>query len=196
MADTPHLVDMEIQALLDGGLAGSAARAARSHLATCARCARRLEAQARLFAEIESWEEAAPPHDLEPRVLAALRPPSTPIGLRWAAALQAGLVLLIVALAWPVVTSLAQSLNLPSLWVPTTSTVEAWLAETSAFTAALEASLQALPGSAAAWLRLAPNWIAIWPAIVAGAGLAAVVGNSILLSGNATSSRAARARRL
>jgi len=187
---------MEIQALLDGGLDGSAARAARAHLATCAKCARRLEAQTRLFAEIESWEEAEPPHDLAPRVLAALRSPSTPIGLRWAAALQAGLVLLIVSLAWPLVTNLAQSLRLPSVWFPATSAIEAWLAETSALTAALEASLLALPDSAAAWLRLAPNWIAIWPAVVAGAALAAVVGNSILLSGNATSSRAARARRL
>jgi len=122
--------------------------------------------------------------------------PSTPIGLRWVAALQAGLVLLIVALAWPLVTSLLQSLHLPSLWFPTTSTIEAWLAEAYALTAALATSLQALPGSAAAWLRLAPNWIAVWPAVVAGGALAAVVGNSILLSGNAPRSHAARARRL
>jgi len=196
MAETPHLTDMEIQAWLDRGLDRSAAPAVRAHLATCTKCARRLEAQARLFAEIESWEELTPPHDLEPRVMAALRPPSTPIGLRWVAALQAGLVLLIVALAWPLVTSLLQSLHLPSLWFPTTSTIEAWLAEAYALTAALATSLQALPGSAAAWLRLAPNWIAVWPAVVAGGALAAVVGNSILLSGNAPRSHAARARRL
>ncbi len=195
MVETAHLPDLEIQALLDGELDEHAARAARTHLAMCAKCARRLAAQARFFARIESWEEAVPPHDLAPRVLDVLHTPATPVGLRWAAVLQAGLVLLIIALGWPLLTGLAQSVHLPSVGLPATINIEGWLAELAAFTMALEASILALPDSAAAWLRLAPDWIAIWPAVVAGAALVAVVGNSVLLSGTATNSRIVRVRR-
>ena len=196
MAETAHPPDLEIQALLDGGLDDRAERAARSHLATCAACARRLQAQARLFARIESWEEAAPPHDLAPLVLDALHTPAVPVGLRWATALQAGLVLLVVALGWPLIAGLARNVRLPSLALPTMHAIGVWLGESSALIAALRASLLPSPDTAGGWLRLAPNEIAIWPAVVAGAALVALVGNSILLSGTAGNPPVARARRL
>jgi len=50
--------------------------------------------------------------------------------------------------------------------------------------------------SADAWLRLAPQWMTLSPAIVAGALLVAVLGNSILLAGDAAGRRSVRPRRL
>ncbi len=196
MAEKFHLPDLEIQALLDGALDDGAARAARAHLATCAGCTRRMEAEARLFAEIESWEEATPPHDLAPRVLTGLRTPAVPVGLRWAAALQAGLVLLVVALGWPFIAGNAQHLRLPSILLPGAGTMEAWLEGASTWIPALKASLLLMPDSAAIWLRTVPNGIAIWPALAGVAVLVALVGNSILLWGAAGSPRAARPRRV
>ena len=194
MADSPHLPDREIHLLLDGALDERAAQAARAHLTACASCALRLETQARLFAAIESWEETPPAHDLVPRVLAGLRPPATPVGLSWAVALQAGVALLIAALLWPLVAGLAQSIRLPA--IPAPGLIETWLAETSSWTASIEASLLDSLNSAQAWLRMPPDWIAIWPLVVAGAALVAVVGNSILLSRSAAGSRPAGLRRL
>jgi hypothetical protein len=44
--------------------------------------------------------------------------------------------------------------------------------------------LQPVIDSADAWLNLAPQWMTLAPAIVAGALLVAVLGNSILLAGD------------
>jgi anti-sigma factor RsiW len=128
--------------LLDGALDDGAAQAARAHLAACAGCARRLEVQARLFAEIESWEEAAPPQDLGPRVLAALRTPAVPVGLRWAAALQAAWFYL-RGLGWPFSPACATP---PSPGHAASSRlIQVWLAGV-AFTTALKTSLLTLLG--------------------------------------------------
>ena len=59
-----------------------------------------------------------------------------------------------------------------------------------------EAAQQLLLDSADAWLRIAPQWMTLSPAIVGGALLVAVLGNSILLAGDAAGRRTVRPRRL
>jgi hypothetical protein len=196
MSDSHHLPDSEIQSLLDGALGERAAHAARAHLAACPRCTLRLEAQARLFAAIESWEEVPPKHNLVPRVLSALQPSATPVGLRWAAVVQAGAALLILILAWPILAGFAQGARLPSMWPLAPGEVEVWLAQMSELAASMEALSLDLIDSAQAWLRMTPDWLAIWPLVVAGAAIAAILGNSILLAGSAAGPQAARARRV
>jgi len=139
MSDSHHLLDSEIQSFLDGDLGERAAHAARAHLAACPRCTLRLEAQARLFAAIESWEEVPPKHNLVPRVLSALQPSATPVGLRWAAVVQAGAALLILILAWPILAGFAQGARLPSMWPLASGEVEVWLAQMSELAASMEA---------------------------------------------------------
>ena len=196
MADPHHLPDIGIQSLLDGALDERAADAARAHLAACPICTRRLEAQARLFAAIESWEEAPPEHDLVSRILTALHPPAPPVGLRWAAVVQAGVALLVLALAWPLITGLAQDVRVPSVWPLPSGAAELWLAQASVLAASFAALSLDLIDSAQAWFRMTPNRLAIWPLVVAGAAFVAIVGNSILLGGSAAGSHAARARRV
>jgi anti-sigma factor RsiW len=195
-SETPHLSDVEIQSLLDGALHQAAARAADAHLAVCPHCAARFEVQTRLHAAIASRVDAPPPHDLAPRVLAALRPSETPLVLRWASALQAALALLILALGWPLVASLTQNLRVPAEFSLVQGGIEALSAEVFVLSDAVEAMALSLFASAHAWLRTSPEWLALWPAVVAGAAFVAVVGNSILLTGSAAGSAAARPRRL
>jgi len=61
---------------------------------------------------------------------------------------------------------------------------------------AAEAALQPLLDSLDEWLRVTPEWMTLSPAIVAGALLVAVLGNSILLAGDASGWRRIRPRRL
>lgn len=196
MTEPSHLSDLDIQALLDKALDPREARQARAHLATCGDCARRAEAHAGLFAAIEAWADSDPPHDLAPGVLRALTQRATPIGLRVATVLQAGLAVLIVALAWPLVAGLFASFRLPALPGFDLSFSESISAQAQGAIVAFEAASQQLSVSADTWLRLAPQWATLWPAILAGAVLAAIVGNSILLAGRAPGARAARPRRL
>jgi len=195
MTDSHHLPDSEIQSLLDGALGERAALAARAHLALCPGCAHRLEAQARLFAAIESWEEAPPEHDLVPRVLRALEPPATPVGLRWAAVVQAAAALLMLVLAWPLLAGFAQGVRLPSISPLVPGAVEMWLAQTSELAASMEALSLDMIRSAQAWFGMTPDWLAIWPPVVASAAIVAILGNSILLAGT-PGSQAALVRRL
>jgi hypothetical protein len=194
--DTAHLSDLKIQALLDDALQGETARAARAHLSACADCARRVEAQAALFAALESWEESPPPHDLAPWIVQRLAHRRIPFGLSVATAVQAGLALLIVVLAWPLVVDLFSSVPLPTIQGFDLGLSETLAVQAGALVAEAQAAVLPLLDSADAWLRLAPQWMALSPAIVAGALLVAVLGNSILLAGDASGRRTVRPRRL
>ena len=196
MTEANHLSDLEIEALLDDALEGGAAREARAHLAACGACSRRAAARARLFAALETWEDTPPSRDLTPGIVQQLSYRRTPLGLSLATAVQAGLALLIAALAWPLVAPVFSSLQLPTI-----PGLEQGFSETLAVPAeglllAADAALQPWLDSADAWLRMAPQWVTLSPAIVAGALLVAVLGNSILLAGDAAGRRSVRPRRL
>jgi hypothetical protein len=195
MIEAKHLSDLEIQGLLDGDLDDGEARRARAHLAACRGCSGRFEVQASLFAAIESWDDSPPTHDLTPEILERLTERRMPFGLSVATAVQAGLALVIGVLVWPLVGPL-----FPALTLPTTPALELALSETLAapaegLVASAEAALQHLSISADAWLRLTSQWLRLWPAIVAGALLVAVLGNSILLAGDAAGRRSVGTRR-
>jgi hypothetical protein len=184
MPDRFHLSEAEIEALLDGALTPDETRRARQHVATCAECGRRLEAAERLFLAIESWEEVPVPGDFSPEVVRSLRQ-NLPVGLRVATAVQAGLVLVILLTAWPVIAALLPPLAIPRLPDLEVGLLPALGAQARAWLVSAWASGQHLQASLDRLTRLAPSWVGLWPAIVAAAALAAVVGNSILLAGRA-----------
>ena len=196
MTEARHLSDMAIQDLLDEALSASQAAEARRHLGACRSCARRVEARRRLFAALETWEDSPPPHDLAPGVVRALGHRTTPRSLRVATAVQAGLAVLIIVLAWPLVANLVGNVQLPTSLSLDPAWTEALAGESAAVVATAEAMLKQLSDSADAWLSLAAAWMTLWPAIVAGALLLAVLGNSILLAGDGAGMRRVRARRL
>jgi hypothetical protein len=196
MTETNHLSDMEIEALLDDALEGGAAREARVHLAACGVCSRRAAARAGLFAALETWEETPPSRDLTPGIVQRLSHRRMPLGLSLATAVQAGLALLIAALAWPLVEPVFSSLRLPTVPGLEIGFSETLTTQATGLFLAAEAALQPLLDSADAWLRMAPQWMTLSPAIVAGALLVAVLGNSILLAGDAAGRRSVRPRRL
>jgi hypothetical protein len=195
-AETKHLSDLEIEALLDEALEGRAGRAAHAHLAVCAECERRATARADLFAALESWEDSPPSRDLAPGIVRRLSQRRIPFGLSVATALQAVLALFIAAIAWPLVADLLSSVPLPAIPGAGPGASEILTAQLGELVNSSQAALQPFLDAADAWLRLAPRWMALSPAIVAGALLVAVLGNSILLAGDATGRRGIRPRRL
>jgi len=196
MTETKHLSDLEIEALLDEALEAGAAREARAHLAACGACSRRTAARARLFAALETWEESPPSYDLTPGIVRRLSHRRMPLGLSLATAVQAGLALLIAVLAWPLVAPVFSSLQIPTIPGLELGFSATLAAQAEGLLLASEAALQPLLDSADAWLRMAPQWMTLSPAIVAGALLVAVLGNSILLAGDAAGRRSVRLRRL
>ena len=196
MAEAGHLSDLEIEALLDGALEGGAAREARAHLAACGVCSRRAAARARLFAAIEAWEETPPSRDLMPGIVQELSHRRMPLGLSLATAVQAGLALLIAVLAWPLVAPAFSSLQLPTIPGLELGFSETLSTQAEELLIAAAAALQPFFDSADSWVRLAPQWMTLSPAIVAVALLLAVLGNSILLAGDAAGRRSVRPRRL
>lgn len=179
MRDAGHLSDLEIQALLDDALDAAEVKEARLHLAACRGCARRVEAQSRLFTAIESWGDAPPPHDLALRVVRSLADRRTPVGLQLATLVEAGLAILLIALAWPVLTTPLASVTLPTI-AGIGTLLPDLLAGLSEAIVASEALLHQASASMEAWLPLAREWMTLWPAIIAGALLVAILGNSIL----------------
>jgi hypothetical protein len=202
MTEIAHLSDLEIQGLLDDALRGEGAAAARAHLATCRDCTRRVRAQSALFAAIESWEETPPSRDLAPEVVRRLSQRRIPFGLSVATAVQAALALLIAVLAWPLVAGLFSTVPLPAVPAVDLGALEVLALQLGELVASSQTALQPVIDSADVWLNLAPQWIALRipegmalaPAIVAGALLVAVLGNSILLAGDGTG-RTIRPRR-
>jgi hypothetical protein len=166
------------------------------HLAACGVCSRRAAARAGLFAALETWEETPPSRDLAPGIVQRLSHRRMPLGLSLATAVQAGLALLIAALAWPLVEPVFSSLRLPTVPGLEMGFSETLTTQAEGLFLAAEAALQPLLDSADAWLRMAPQWVTLSPAIVAGALLVAVLGNSILLAGDAAGRRSVRPRRL
>ena len=196
MTETRHVSDLEIEALLDDALEGGAAREARAHLAACGACSRRAAARASLFAALETWEETPPSRDLTPGIVQRLSHRRMPLGLSLATAVQAGMALLIAALAWPLVEPVFSSLRLPTIPGLEMGFSETLTTQAEGLLLAGEAAQQLLLDSADAWLRIAPQWMTLSPAIVGGALLVAVLGNSILLAGDAAGRRTVRPRRL
>jgi hypothetical protein len=195
MPDLRHLSDPELQALLDEALGASATRQAQEHLRVCRECARRMQTQARLFAAIETWDDALPPHDLAPRVVQQLRHRRTPLGLSLATAFQAGLAGLLLVLGWPLVEPLLSSVNPPVIPGFEPELSEALTVQAGELASAGQAALEQASASLEAWLGMAAQWMSLWPAVVAAALLLAVLGNSILLAGHGAGARRIRPRR-
>jgi len=193
MADG-HLATEDLHLLLDGALDAPAARAARAHLSQCRGCQRRLRAQERIFAAIESWEEVPIPRDLAPRLRHAVAPPR---GERWrlATGVQAVVAVLVLVAAWPLVSGLASTITTPVLPVADLGLSEAATLAMTSLVASTEAFGRQVASAADAWLRLAPRWIGVLPWAAAAAGLTAIVGNTILLRSATAGPRRAGPRR-
>jgi hypothetical protein len=196
MTDREHLSDLQIHGLLDQALDARTERAARAHLSICRACARRVEAQARLFAAIETWDEAPPPHDLAPAVIERINLGRTPAGLRLATVIQAGLAVLLIVLAWPLLVSLLSSVALPDISAPVLGWPETLVAQAQGLWMSGESTLRQASAVVETFLAVASQWMPLWPGIVAGALLVAVLGNSVLLTGDAAGARRIRPRRL
>jgi hypothetical protein len=194
--EAEHLSDWELDGLLDGALEAEVARAAHAHLTVCVECSRRATERAGLFAALETWEDTPPSRDLAPGIVRRLSQRRVPFGLSVATAVQAALVLLIAAIAWPLVANLISSVPVPAIPGVGLGASEMLTAQLGELVTSSQAALQPLLDAADTWLRLAPQWLALSPAIVAGALLVAVLGNSILLAGDATGRRGVRPRRL
>jgi hypothetical protein len=196
MTDRDHLSDLQIHGLLDQALDVRTERAARAHLSLCRACARRFEAQARLFAAIETWHDAPPPHDLAQGVMERLRVRSTPDGLRLATVIQAGLAALLVVVAWPLLVSLFSSVTLPEMSAPVLEWPDSLVAQAQSLWTIGESTLRQASAVVETFLATASQWMPLWPGIVAGALLVAVLGNSVLLTGDVAGARRVRPRRL
>ncbi|HMK08738.1 MAG TPA: hypothetical protein VK449_06860 [Anaerolineales bacterium] len=190
MAESPHLSDYDLEALLDQHLDPTAERAARLHLEGCRDCRRRAEMLGRLFSAIQGWEQVDPPHDLTSTVVESLRREKAPGGLR-AVTVQAGVAVMLMVLAWPTAVRFLSSLSRPPLPVLDLTWIdriggqgEAWLR-----------AADRLWGAAGVWLRLATPAVPMWPAVLAAGLLLAVLGNSILLAGGQGGRRRIETRR-
>jgi len=111
-----HLTDETLNEYIDEALPPSARAAAAAHLAGCAACAARLAALEGVVARFEAVQVPALGRDLSSDVLRAIaqvpapapRPAARP-AINWVFAAQALAALLLLALAWPVVSSLASA---------------------------------------------------------------------------------------
>jgi hypothetical protein len=112
-----------------------------------------------------------------------------------ATAAEAGLAALLVALAWPLLTAPLASLTLPTIAGLRTVVPDA-LAGLADAAVVLEALLRQASGALEPWGPMAREWMALGPAIVAGALIVAILGNSILLAGDSAGRRGNRPRRV
>jgi len=116
MTPMNHLTDETLNEFLDDALPPAARAAAAGHMAGCAACAARLAALEGVVARFEAVQVPALSRDLSAGVLRAIAQPTDPAPrpaprpiLNWVFAAQALAALLLLALAWPVVSSLASA---------------------------------------------------------------------------------------
>lgn len=176
-----HLTDIELDTFLDSAMEAEAARFVSAHLENCRGCARRLENRARLFEAIRTWEEVPIPSDLSDRIVTSLSPAPAPLGLRVATVLQAGVVVLIAALLWPLAETLLTSVRIPVGPIPIPGSFGVLVAQLSEPVLFAQTEVLNAVSALAATLRTAPGWIPAWPLLVAGGVAVFAVGNSILL---------------
>jgi hypothetical protein len=173
-----HLTEETLNEYLDNALAASARATVDAHLAVCAACMDELEALRSLFAEIESLPEAPLEHDLSSAVVARLdNRVSVPRAVRWVLVVQALAVVVLLALAWPLLDMAALKLPAIALDLPSVAQlVDLWSAWMSAFSQAnLLPSFPSLPS-----LNLNPSTLLLILTLVS-ACLLWLVGNGLLL---------------
>lgn len=183
----PHLTDETLNEYLDAALAPADRAAAAAHLAACQSCEARLTALRALFANLEALPAVPLTRDLAPAVLRAL-PASAPAALPmrnstrrpampWLVlAAEALAALLLLAVAWPLITNVF--------------TTAAWPAAFSAFAADWLTRLPSL--APAAWLADAQRWLTtLLPAPAAVFALPALAGLAPLTIGLAVAGVAA-----
>lgn len=187
-----HLTDIEFESLLDSALEADAARIAAAHLDHCRACRGRLEGRARLFEAIEAWEEQPIPRDLAARIMTSLSPAPAPLGLRVATVVQAGVVVLIAAVLWPLAERVLTSVRIPVGPIVTPESIGMVVAQLSEPVLLARAQVLDSISALAGGLRATPGWVSAWPLVIAGAVAVFVVGNSILLRGDRDSAEDAR----
>ncbi len=191
-----HLTDETLNEYLDEALPPAARAAAAAHLADCAACVARLASLQGVVARFEMLHVPALSRDLSAGVLRAIAQPNAPAprpalrpALNWVFAAQVVAALLLLAVAWPVVSSLA------SAWLNTgtgfglglreaLAEVQAWFAFIADPARAVEQGWAGLRGW---WLELGATVDLSWPAAALGpveAGLLAAAALGLWLVGN------------
>jgi anti-sigma factor RsiW len=191
-----HLTDETLNEYLDEALPPAARAAAADHLADCAACAARLASLQSVVARFEILYVPALSHDLSAGVLAGIAQPKAPAprlalrpALNWVFAAQALAALLLLVLAWPVVSSLASAwLNPGTGFVldirEAVAEVQSWFALVADPARAVEQGWAGLRGW---WLDLGATVDVSWPAAALGpveAGLLAAAALGLWLVGN------------
>lgn len=170
---------------LDDALDGDARREFETYLAQNPAAIEQLERLRALFSSLENLPAVDLGADLQPAVLAALRKRhNIPSPLRWVAALQVVLLAIVIASSWPLLQSLAQSLQFAAIVSAFATALRANLAAFSEHWGNLIASLASLN------IHLS-NFVANMPVLniamdqlvplIAAVALLWLVGNGLLL---------------
>lgn len=135
-----HLTEETLNEYLDNTLAPSARVAVEAHIALCADCTAEVAALRSLFAAIELLPEVPLQRDLTPDVLAGIpavrvSASSLPRPMRWALFAQALVVVVSLALVWPLLdlSALQMPIVFPD-WSVLARFVGSWIAWLAAFT--------------------------------------------------------------
>ena len=135
-----HITVETLNEYLDNALTPSARADVDAHLALCANCTAEVSALRNLFAAIESLPEAPLQRDLTSSVLAGVpavraSASSLPRPVRWALLAQALVVIVSLALVWPLLdlSTLQMPIVLPD-WSALTQFVGSWSSWLRAFT--------------------------------------------------------------
>jgi anti-sigma factor RsiW len=181
-----HPDEFLLHEYLDGELNPTGRHELESHLAGCPACRTRLDELSRLFSLLEAVPELTLSADLSRPILATIRPESN--WLAWPRRLpswaqvaligQVALALLLLALLWPLASSL-----LPNTDVTVTDSLNVWLSQLSP--APAEALLTETAATATKWLQTLEPALLIpagsWLLIMTLTLLAWLAGNSLLL---------------
>jgi hypothetical protein len=123
-----HLSDDLLNEFLDEALAAESRAETETHLAICEMCSARLAELRTLLANLDSLPELPLEVNFVPVIVARLgQKTSLPRPIRWLTAAQAFGAILAGILGWPLVESVFQPVNLPSLSNVFTESASFWL---------------------------------------------------------------------
>jgi anti-sigma factor RsiW len=191
-----HVTDEVLNEYLDDALLPAQRALAAAHLAECAVCAGRLAALETLSVRFATLTVPFLTRDLSASVLAALpqrpnavRQRGAPPALTWVFAAQALGAVVLLALAWPMVSNLAKAWVVPGAWPDAglgeaVTQMRAWLAMIGDPAGAVEqtwANLQTW------WIEFGARAARMWPPALIGpaeAGLLVTAVAGLWLAGN------------
>jgi anti-sigma factor RsiW len=190
VADHQSIQEETVHRYLDNELTPVEKEAFLIHLEQCPACQAQLARLETLFAELASLEEVLPPVDVTPRVMAGLPPIGPARRYDWigrlvlASQIAIGLVLILVA--WPMITTAANSQIIWQAWLEIAiiiRSLNSWATDSVVTTNSWLAT-QWPPDLGLAGYNIAPRLVVF---LIAGLSLGWLIGNGVLLHHNPSS---------